>query len=560
MKFEKIIGKIDPKLIANAEEILTKVFTELGVNITNDSYASNLGGDPLVFALIVPAEHVATLNIPTAATDGIRFYWNPNWICSKSLLGNRLTTFHESGHAFYMHPQRRGSRIPKLWNIAIDYIVNGMMFEDLKIRLKNNENSAKDAFVRGLGNYMTLDQCIAYFKDPFALPPGFENWQPDPADAKKVDLPAPQEDRELTEEEKKELEKRSSSFKCYFADPNLPEDMKRPERIYDLLFSHLPKCPECGAVGKYPFPSKNQKGQDNNEKGNRSSNQKQNDKNQGDQHDAQGHDGNHDHHDHDHGNNDGNGNIPENEPSKNGCSTCGNGFDILDFGDTVDDHIDAVEEPEKLAKKLSDAIKTAKQMAGRVPHGLEDELGILTAPRLRWQDFIKAKISKTRQGNSKNDWTSFRTRPLFAGLMIPKRTNCVAKFACLLDTSGSMGRDDMAFGVSQLSILDERSEGIIIPADAQIYWDKATKLRSMKTEALSQVKIVGRGGTQFAEFFRDYSGKVGKMDFLIVITDGFLLQDDVASMENPGVDVLWLITSGSAFKAPFGRSFDLRNT
>jgi predicted metal-dependent peptidase len=147
---------------------------------------------------------------------------------------------------------------------------------------------------------------------------------------------------------------------------------------------------------------------------------------------------------------------------------------------------------------------------------------------------------------------------MFSGLMVPKRKNYYAHFGCLLDTSGSMSKDDMAFGLSQLQSLDERSEGTIVPADATIYWDEATKIKKAVAEEITKVKVVGRGGTKYAEFFTDYEKNIGHCDFLIVITDGFLLDTDIAEMKHPGIDVIWLITSGSVFNPPFGRAFDLR--
>lgn len=149
---------------------------------------------------------------------------------------------------------------------------------------------------------------------------------------------------------------------------------------------------------------------------------------------------------------------------------------------------------------------------------------------------------------------------MFAGLLVPKRKNYYAHFGCLLDTSGSMSKDDMAFGLSQLCALDERSEGTIVPADAEIYWDKATKVKKANPEEITKVKVYGRGGTKYAEFFTDYENNIGHCDFLIVITDGFLLDSDVANMKNPGKDVIWLVTSGTSFTAPFGRVFDLRSS
>ena len=249
MKFSKIIGDIDPKLVEKAEAQLSKVFLDLALNPNNHHAASGMGGDPLIFSLMYPIEHVCTLNMPTAATDGKRLYWNPKFVLKQSLIGLRIICGHEAWHALYLHPQRRGSRLPKLWNIAVDYIVNGTCMEDLKAR----GMEPKEQFKKHLGRFMTLSQYADLLKDPFSKVPGFEDLSNSGSEPK-VDLPSPSEDRPLTEAEQKELERREKKKTFFFADPDLDEDMKRPEKIYDYLYSLLPKCPKCGKVGVYKKP------------------------------------------------------------------------------------------------------------------------------------------------------------------------------------------------------------------------------------------------------------------------------------------------------------------
>ena len=52
MKFSRIIGKVDDKLVAKAEDKLSKVFIELGTRYDNVHIGTGLGGDPLIFGLI----------------------------------------------------------------------------------------------------------------------------------------------------------------------------------------------------------------------------------------------------------------------------------------------------------------------------------------------------------------------------------------------------------------------------------------------------------------------------------------------------------------------------
>ena len=559
MKFSKVIGKVDDKLQLQAEEKLSKVFLELGTRYNNEHIGSGMGGDPLIFALLYPVDHICTMNMPTAATDGRRYFWNPKFVIKNSRIGLRIICGHEAWHSIYMHPQRRGSRLPKLWNIAVDYIVNGMVMEDFKARKMNGG----EMFQKHLGKYMTLKQYVEMIKDPFTPVKGFEDLKPKVEDPNEeiVKLPKPSEDRELTEKEIKELEKREKSIKYYYADPDLEEDFKSPEKIYDFLYGLLPKCPKCGRIGMYKPPQKKDKNKNkdkNKDKKDKGDQKDQND--QGDQEDQHNHGGDQPCDDNCPGHNcDGDQEDQCCNPGGQ-CPECGGGVDVFDLGQTLDDHIDTEESEEKLAKRISDAMESAKKMAGYVPGALEDELGKLTAPRVKWQDIVRTRLLKVRLGNGRNDWTRFRSRPMFSGLLVPKRRNYFANFGCLLDTSGSMSKDDMAFGVSQLQGLDDRAEGSITPCDSKAYWEDTVRIKNCKAEELTnRIKVTGRGGTRFFDFINHYEEHIGKCDFLIILTDGYLMESDIVDMKDPGIPVYWVITSATAFKAPFGRVMELRN-
>lgn len=576
MKFSRVIGKIDKDLVAKAEEQLSKVFLELALKYDNEHIGSGFGGDPLIFGLMYPVDHICTLNMPTAATDGKRYYWNPKFILKLGREGLRIVCAHEAWHAIYMHPQRRGSRLPKLWNIAVDYIVNGTVMEDFKTRRKD----PAALFTKHLGKFMPLDKYAELLKDPFKKVAGFEEIDIEKQTAKSdVKLPAFDDDRELTEEEMQELEKREKREGFYFADPNLADDMKSPEKIYDYLYQILPKCPDCGSIGIYKKPKSGKKDKSK-DKGDKSKDKSKSKDKGDDQEDGQGDKGDkpekHDHGDgnpcdcKDHGDQPGDGQGDgdqdgegqgqgqgQGDPCDHGCGSCGDGLDVFGLGGTVDDHMDTTESEEKLSKRIYEAMEAAKKMAGHVPAGLEDELGKLTAPKVSWKDAIRTRLLKIRDGNGRNDWTRFRTRPMFAGLMVPKKRSYFATFGCLLDTSGSMSREDMAYGISQLASLDEKAEGMITPGDCEIYWEDSTKIVKANAEELSKVKVVGRGGTMFCQYFTDYEKYIGKCDFLICITDGYLGDADTAV--DPGIPVYWVVTSGAAFNPPFGRVFDLRN-
>jgi predicted metal-dependent peptidase len=61
---------------------------------------------------------------PVAATDGVRFYYNPEGCANLSMDHLKGLWAHESMHVAMLHQVRRQSRDPRGWNIACDEAVN----------------------------------------------------------------------------------------------------------------------------------------------------------------------------------------------------------------------------------------------------------------------------------------------------------------------------------------------------------------------------------------------------------------------------------------------------
>ncbi len=572
MKFEKIIGKVDKNLVARCEAKMSDMFLLLAAKYDLDTAPEKLGGDPLIAYLLIPYQHYLTYAIPTAATDGKRYYWNPDFIDKLSIIGLRFVAMHETLHATFMHPSRCMGRNPKIWNIAVDFIVNGFIMDDLKKRGKN----PRQDFNKHLGNFITLSQYASLIKDPFNIPEDLKKlvYTKDRQLASEVELPGPEFEGELTDEQKKEVQRRQAFGGFFFADPDLEESMKDPEKIYSYLYQQFPKCPECGKLGVYTKPSpsggKKQKGQN---QGNQPGQQGQG--NQPGQGQGKGNkqgQGNQP------GGNQPGGNQPGNQPGQgqgnqpgqgcgHGCGTCGgaDSVDIFGLGGTLDEHMSSNEDKDELTKRLAEAIEHAKREIkskgiGSIPGGLEDEIGELSKPQIKWQDSIKSKITRIKQEGSRNDYTRFKTRPLFYNMLIPKKKDYYTKFVCLLDCSGSMSDEDISYGVSQLQALDRNSEGWIVPADATIYYDKAVEVKACSAESLKKTKVVGRGGTCFMDFTKEYKSHFGDPDFLIIITDGFISDQEMNSFDDPTVPLYWILTSQHAsFSPKYGKVFHLRN-
>jgi predicted metal-dependent peptidase len=112
-KFDKLVGPTDPKIDAQARERL--VTARIGL-LLRHSFFGNL------------ATRMSLTNADewcsTAATDGLKFYYNSRFIMMLRPKEVEFLVAHEVLHVVYDHMGRRGTRDPQLFNIANDYAVN----------------------------------------------------------------------------------------------------------------------------------------------------------------------------------------------------------------------------------------------------------------------------------------------------------------------------------------------------------------------------------------------------------------------------------------------------
>jgi len=112
-KFENLVGPMDPKVDAQAREKL--VTARIGL-LLRHSFFGNLA----TRLTLVNADEWCS----TAATDGLKFYYNSRFINMLKPKEVEFLVGHEVLHVVYDHMDRRGTRDPQLWNIADDYAVN----------------------------------------------------------------------------------------------------------------------------------------------------------------------------------------------------------------------------------------------------------------------------------------------------------------------------------------------------------------------------------------------------------------------------------------------------
>lgn len=85
---------------------------------------------PFVGAIALGMPHTYSDIIPTAATNGKRVLYNPEFVSGLSDEELKFLVAHECMHPMLEHNFRRQSRDPKRWNKAADYVINQLLTDE----------------------------------------------------------------------------------------------------------------------------------------------------------------------------------------------------------------------------------------------------------------------------------------------------------------------------------------------------------------------------------------------------------------------------------------------
>ena len=136
---------------------------------------------------------------PTAATDGRYFYYNRNFIGKLTKPETIFLVAHEVEHCVYDHMSRRGSRLPKMWNAAADYVINWELHEHNIGKLPDPKTSGVQACFDPKYKGMFAEEVYELLmKDPNAKFPEFDIHL-EPGDGKGE--PMSDEDRRILQDE-----------------------------------------------------------------------------------------------------------------------------------------------------------------------------------------------------------------------------------------------------------------------------------------------------------------------------------------------------------------------
>lgn len=290
------------------------------------------------------------------------------------------------------------------------------------------------------------------------------------------------------------------------------------EKIYEELKKKIPNLYASSQNGKNSDEDSDQDGKNNPNSGNKGDNESGGSGDQGDNHDS----------------NDG-----DNEKNIAGSIR----------HDVISNDKKALVNGEK---KVRTAL--AQKTVGIESSELAEVVTIMEQPRQKITDKIRQFFDvRTRSHYSFKKPHPYRTRVLLPVLY----SHRVGKIVFVLDTSGSMGENEFALFLGSVhKVLNELDpeEIVIVMNDAEVKGEFSV----ISYEDLKEVRILGRGGTDFSGVWDYVRKNHPNTQFVLFVTD--LMTSGFGDPK--GIDVLWLDTYGQAADPPFGEriiigSYDL---
>lgn len=472
----------DPHNLVSPKD-LEKLCERIDSAMTVLSRPVNYGGHPFLYSFAVTKEHELAVSIngkipvSTGATDGEKYYWNPEFLARIDSRQVPVILEHETIHLVSEHAQRGSKKNFQAWQYSIDFCTNARMESDYnKVKALRNQKA---------GHF----PCIT-----------------DGTFGEKINL---------------------EDFKSI-----MRQEIEPPERVVFCDSRALTMSPDEVYEEIIEFFQDDQQNdpfsQDLSDLLDESGEDEQDGEDQGDDGDQQG---------------EGQGGQDENEDR------------VGQSPGTLDNHIEQEIDPQELMEEIMVAMERAEALEpGSTPSYIKEALADLTEPAVDLSEYVRMKSIQISTDGMRNQWKRPRKRSWAIGQYLPKRIGKTARWLALLDTSGSMSMEAISYAISQLKSLGGETQGIVVPVDAVVHWDQATEIEKM--EDLSQISVVGRGGTVFNSFFEEYEDRLGSdFDIVIVLTDGMC--GNIPKELEPDPDCIWALTENVSFQPAFGEVVEI---
>jgi predicted metal-dependent peptidase len=207
---------------------------------------------------------------------------------------------------------------------------------------------------------------------------------------------------------------------------------------------------------------------------------------------------------------------------------------------------------------LIDACTFARQR-GNLPAGMERIVGKLLETYIDWRGLLYRYI--TSQIPVDYTWARPSKKSYSLGYYLPAVERELIEIKCAVDTSGSIGQDELAEFISEISGIVKSFKNVnltVIDCDAEVNGVHELKHASVG-EIIEKVgkKLKGGGGTSHVPVFDWINKNAPNTKFVICFTDGCTLFPPKSEVKQP---VLWVLGGSwrtDKDKIPYGEVIEL---
>jgi predicted metal-dependent peptidase len=171
---------------------------------------------------------------------------------------------------------------------------------------------------------------------------------------------------------------------------------------------------------------------------------------------------------------------------------------------------------------LSTASQIEREMqkihgVGTLPSSIQRMIDRLMTPQITWKDLLNTVATTF----TKNNYSYRRCNPYYRmqNIYVPTLRSPESKVVVIVDTSGSIGEDELRLFISEVVPIMEMFNTTFITCDAEVYVDDIVENAMGVEDILNHIK--GGGGTVFAPAFKWVEENMMDSCTLILMTDGY---------------------------------------
>lgn len=237
---------------------------------------------------------------------------------------------------------------------------------------------------------------------------------------------------------------------------------------------------------------------------------------------------------------------PLNRPSYDYSKIDGEAFDSVPMSSDVDDA-----SINRTKMEISSAIRAAAVQAQKANSIGDAEADIirrfleLSEPKVDWREQCMEFFENTR--DQLLTYSHYNRRSTHE-ILFPSKAGEFIRVFWGVDTSGSMGADDLTMAASELQGFLDQIDGwevVVATADTKAY--EIATLRSEEEDSLHTVEVdfKGGGGTRMSALValaQEERDDEEEYDFMVIITDGHLMPGDITDVYEEEIPLLVLVT------------------